>query len=201
MVGHKIGCTTPVMQEYLGIANPCAGGVFEPTVRQLKGTFRRSELLRIGVECELAVVLCADAEGGDVADAVGSIAAAIEIVEDRYVDYSSLDTPTLIADDFFGVGCVLGKPAEAWRELDLQAVEASMSINGEPVGRGVGAEILGHPLEALRWLNRVRSGQGRPLRAGELVLLGSLVQTNWVGAGDVVTVESPQLGTVSARFE
>ena len=26
--GWKIGCTTPVMQEYLGIGNPCAGAMF-----------------------------------------------------------------------------------------------------------------------------------------------------------------------------
>ena len=32
VVGHKIGCTTPVMQAFLGIPNPCAGDVFEETV-------------------------------------------------------------------------------------------------------------------------------------------------------------------------
>ena len=30
LAGHKIGCTTAVMQQFLGIANPCAGGVFAP---------------------------------------------------------------------------------------------------------------------------------------------------------------------------
>ncbi len=46
----------------------------------------------------------------NVADAVGAMAAGIEIVDDRYVDYKSLDTPTLIADDFFDAGCVIGTP-------------------------------------------------------------------------------------------
>jgi hypothetical protein len=31
------------------------------------------------------------------------------VVQDRYVDYPSLDTPTLIADDFFHHACVLGR--------------------------------------------------------------------------------------------
>lgn len=205
--GHKIGCTTRVMQEYLGVANPCAGGVREETVRRLEGTFAQSELLRIGVECELAVVLGEDLDlasaelGRDrVGRAVGSVAAAIEVVEDRYADYPSLDTPTLVADDFFGAGCVLGEPREDWPELDLAAVEGSMSINGRHVGSGIGTDILGHPLEALRWLAIARAARGQPLRAGEFVLLGSLVQTNWVRAGDTVVVESPQLGTVTARF-
>ena len=40
--GHKIGCTTPVMQRFLNIANPCAGGVFAPTVRHGRGKFRHA---------------------------------------------------------------------------------------------------------------------------------------------------------------
>lgn len=205
--GHKIGCTTPVMQEYLGIGNPCAGGVRADTVRSLEGTFAQSELLRIGVECELAVVLGenldvpeAELTRDRVARAVESVAAAIEVVEDRYVDYRSLDTPTLIADDFFGAGCVLGGPRRDWRELDLAAVEASMSINDDPVGRGTGADILGHPFEALCWFAAARVARGQPLLAGEFVLLGSFVQTNWVEVGDVVVVASPQFGTVTARI-
>jgi 2-oxo-3-hexenedioate decarboxylase/2-keto-4-pentenoate hydratase len=131
---------------------------------------------------------------------VSSVSAAIEIVEDRYVDYATLDTPTLIADDFFGAGCVLGEPRTDWQSLDLAAVEATMSINGEHVGNGVGFDILGHPLEALRWLATARAGRGFPLRAGEFVLLGSLVQTNWVERGDEILVESPQFASVDARI-
>ena len=34
-----------------------------------------------------------------------------------------------------------------------------------------------------------------------LVLLGSLVQTQWVGQNDVVVVENVPLGRVTARFD
>ncbi len=56
-----------------------------------------------------------------VAAAVAACMAGMEIVDDRYVDYKSLDTPTLIADDFFDAGCVLGAPVADWRALDLSA--------------------------------------------------------------------------------
>ena len=49
------------------------------------------------------------------AGAVASCMAGMEIVDDRYVDYKSLDTPTLIADDFFDAGCVLGSAVSDWR--------------------------------------------------------------------------------------
>lgn len=202
-VGHKIGCTTPVMQAYLGIPNPCAGSIFEPTVRHLDGEFASSAFLRVGVECEIAVSLGADLLRprdstftiDEVAAAVRGCMAAIELVEDRYVDYPSLDTPTLIADDFFNAGCVLGeeRPLPPQR---LDETEGRMEINGVEVGRGTGADVLGHPLEALRWLATAGAMRGRPLRAGTFVLLGSLVQTNWIEPGDVVSVDIEPLGPV-----
>ena len=60
IVGHKIGCTTPVMQAYLGIANPCAGGVHATTVHQGHARVRHRDYVRVGVECEIAVRLGAD---------------------------------------------------------------------------------------------------------------------------------------------
>jgi 2-oxo-3-hexenedioate decarboxylase/2-keto-4-pentenoate hydratase len=57
LAGHKIGCTTAVMQRFLGIDNPCAGGVFAPTVQQVDGRFAHAGFRHVGVECEIAVRL------------------------------------------------------------------------------------------------------------------------------------------------
>jgi 2-oxo-3-hexenedioate decarboxylase/2-keto-4-pentenoate hydratase len=207
LAGHKIGCTTPVMQSYLGIDNPCAGGVYAPMTFRGEGSYSFDTLLHPGVECEMAVRLGADlpAHGAPydrstVAPAVGAVMAAIELVDDRWLDYKSVDTPTLIADDFFGAGCVLGPPMTGWQGLDLTAVEGAMFINGAHVGSGSGADIMGHPFEALAWLANSMAARGRGLREGEFVLLGSLVETKWVERGDLVTIEQPGLGTASAQF-
>jgi 2-oxo-3-hexenedioate decarboxylase/2-keto-4-pentenoate hydratase len=130
---------------------------------------------------------------------VGGIMAAIEVVDDRYADFRALDAPSLVADDFFGAGCVLGS-AHPLAGLDPAALEGSMAINGEVVGTGLGRDILGHPLEALVWLANARAERGRSLRAGDFVLLGSLVETKWVAVGDVVEIDIQGLGTATARF-
>jgi len=208
LAGRKIGCTTPVMQQFLGIGNPCAGGVFAPTVQQERGSFRHADFSHVGVECEIAVRLARDlpASGAPydreaAGRAVGAAMAAIEIVDDRYDDYRNLDTPTLIADDFFNAGCVLGQPVVEWRALDLAAVRGQMAINGREVGRGRGSDILGHPIEALAWLANSLAARGRSMKDGEFVLLGSVVQTVWVEQGDRVEVEIEELGRASARFD
>ena len=208
VAGHKIGCTTPVMQKFLGIATPCAGAVLGPSVQHERGTFRHADFLHAGVECEIAVRLARDlpASGAPysrarVGEAIGACMAAIEVVDDRYVDYRSLDTPTLVADDFFNAACILGTPVETWRELDLAAVRGRMTINGAEVGTGRGGDILGHPLEALAWLANTRAARGRGLEGGAFVLLGSVVETRWVAAGDLVEVAIDGLGGASARFD
>ena len=207
LAGHKIGCTTPVMQRFLRIPNPCAGGVFAPTVQHLAAEFRHSAFLHVGVECEIAVRLAHDLPAArapydrdTVGAAVGACMAAIEVVDDRYEDYRALDVPTLIADDFFNAACVLGVPVAAWRDLDLAALRGRMSINGADVGTGRGGDILGHPLEALAWLANALVARGSCLESGEFVLLGSVVETRWVGAGDRVEVEIEGLGSARARF-
>src|SRR5215207_2037232 len=115
VAGHKIGCTTKVMQEFLQIPNPCAGGVFASTVWGSPAKLRHADFLHVGVECEIVVRLGSDLGTAQapftperVAEAVEALLPGMEIVDDRYVDYKALDTPTLIADDFFDAGCVLG---------------------------------------------------------------------------------------------
>ena len=207
VVGHKIGCTTPVMQEFLGIPNPCAGAIFQPTVHFQEGMLRYRDFLHVGVECEIAVFLgdnLPNQPGGhsrdSVADAVQAMFAGIEIVDDRWDDYKAIDTPSLIADDFFGAGCVLGEPVTDWQRLDLINLWGEMRINGEKVGEGRGADILGHPFEALAWLANSLNDRGEGLKQGEIVMLGSLVQTRWVNLMDRVEVEIEGLGSAAVWF-
>lgn len=207
LVGHKIGCTTTVMQEFLGIDSPCAGRMLSRHVLEGEGLFPRRRTGRLGVECEVAVVLGAELGAGtgvatraDVARAVAACSAAIEVVEDRYVDYPALDTESLVADDFFHSGAVLGPPVRGFDPEALHHVTATMSIDGVEVGAGVGAAVMGHPLDALVWLSDNCSARGLTLRPGDVVLLGSLVQTHWVEPGARVEIHNDPLGTATAVF-
>ena len=196
------------MQAFLGIENPCAGGVPQTTVHEAEACVRHRDYVRVGVECEIAVRLGADLGPAGapfdrvrVAAAVEAVLAAMEIVDDRYRDYRTLDVPTLIADDFFNAGCVLGPPVTRWRDLDLPTLTGVTRLNGAEVGRGEGRAVMGHPFEALAWLANLRARLGLGIRAGEFVLLGSVVETRWVSAGDEAVVAIEGLGEVSARFE
>ena len=121
-----------------------------------------------------------------VGEAIEAYHPAIEIVDDRYVKWETMGAPTLVADDFFAAGCVLGEPVPRSSVPDLHAVKGRAIINGNEVGRGTGADVLGHPHNALAWLANHLAAEGRGLHAGQIVLTGSLVKTVWLKAGDNV---------------
>jgi 2-keto-4-pentenoate hydratase len=207
LVGYKIGCTSAVMQQYLDIPHPCGGGVFAKGVHETGAKLRFKDYVRVGVECEIAVRLARNLSPSEapftaewVMEAIEAYHPAIEIVDDRYVKWETMGAPTLVADDFFAAGCVLGKPVSRLAAPDLLHVVGRALINGAEVGQGTGADVLGHPHNALAWLANHLAAEGRGLRAGQIVLTGSLVKTVWLEAGDKVVMELVGLGKVAVTF-
>jgi 2-keto-4-pentenoate hydratase len=89
----------------------------------------------------------------------------------------------------------------AWRELDLAALPGRMTVDGAPVGEGVGGDLLGHPLNCLAWLagSEVAAAFGG-LRAGQVVMLGSVTPPVWLDAPATVSVAFPPLPEVRLRL-
>jgi 2-keto-4-pentenoate hydratase len=208
LIGYKIGCTSKVMQQYLDIPHPCGGGVFARGVHESGVRLRAADFVRVGVECEIAVRLARPLAAGqgpftadNVSGAIEAYLPAIEIVDDRYERWETLGAPTLVADDFFAAGCVLGAAVPHAAAPDLLAVTGRALINGVEAGTGTGADVLGHPRHALAWLANHLSHEGRGLHAGQIVLTGSLVKTVWLKPGDHVVMELEGLGRVEAGFE
>ena len=207
IAGYKIGCTTPVMQQYMGIDHPGAGAILAPTVHDSPADLAFDDYVAIGVEGEIAIRRAADLppagapyDRDAIFAAIGSCFTAIELVDARYVDYRSLDTWTMVADNFFNAGCILGTPVIDWRGIDMTAVTGRMTVNGTLAGEGQGANVMGHPFDAAVWLVNTMARRGLGLKAGELVMTGSIVETQWLKQGDSVAFEIDALGGVAAPF-
>ena len=142
LVGYKIGCTSAVMQQYLDIPHPCAGGVFAKGVHDSGAKLQFGDYVRVGVECEIAVRLARSLSPGEgpftaewMMEAIEAYHPAIEIVDDRYVKWETMGAPTLVADDFFAAGCVLGKAVPRTKAPDLLTVNGRALINGKEAGQ------------------------------------------------------------------
>jgi len=85
-----------------------------------------------------------------------------------------IGVPTLLADDFFQAGFVLGTSNPDWRTLDYGALEGAIEIDGVRAS-GKAADSL-DALSAMQWLARKLAESGLKLRAGEIVLTGSFTR-------------------------
>jgi 2-keto-4-pentenoate hydratase len=170
-------------------------------------TLRFADYVHPGVECELAVRLRQDLPPGpcsreQAAEAVGELVAAIELVENRYGDLAELGTPTLIADQVFHSAAILGQAGVSdWRQLDMGALPGRIVVDGHVRDQGIGADLMGHPLNSLAWLAGSAVAQAfGGLKAGQVVMLGSVTPPVWLTGPAVVTVEFSALPPVQLRL-
>ncbi len=187
-VGYKIGLTSKRMQEMCGVDHPNSGVVFEQRVLKSGATLSLSKLGRLGIEFECCARLGKPlAPRGtpytleDVAAAVDAVCPAFEVIDDRNSDYP-LDLLSLVADNSWNEGNVLGEFTSSWPELDK--TKSVLECNGKVIDEGQGSDVLGHPFEPLRWLANNLNELGQTLKAGEIVLTGSWVRTRFPQAGE-----------------
>jgi 2-keto-4-pentenoate hydratase len=205
--GFKIGATAKRMQEYLGLSGPAAGFMAMGGLYRSGATLRFSDFVRPGAECELVVRLGRDLPPGpctpeQAAAAVGELFAGIEIVENRYGDLLELGVPMLIADQVFHGAAVLGEPGVAdWHTLDIGTLRGRLIIDGHQRDEGVGADLMGDPMNCLAWLaaSSVAEAFGG-LKAGQVVMLGSVVPVIWLTGPATVTVDFSPLPPVQVTL-
>ena len=199
-VGYKVGLTSPRMQAMCKIDRPVAGVVLDDRVHQSGAVVEARDYGRVGLEFELAVRLgrdlCGDAalDLAAVAQAVDSIAVSVEIVDDRHCDYTTLDVLSLVADNSWNAGVVLG----AWRVpvANPESLEGAMSVDGKAQDHGSGRDVLGHPYNSVLWVAQHLAETNDKLGAGDIVMTGNWVTTKFPDASSTYRFEVQGLGAV-----
>jgi 2-keto-4-pentenoate hydratase len=180
--GYKIGLTSAAMQSFCGIDHPIAGVVLAKRVHRSGTTISRAGFGRLGIEFEIAVRIRSDIPATDrpygaatIAPYIDGVCAAIEVVDDRNAAYEKLDVRSLVADNSWNAGVVLTDFAATWP--NLEAVLGKATKDGAPIGEGYGRDILGHPFNSVAWLAGQLASRGEALKAGQIVMTGSVMKT------------------------
>jgi 2-keto-4-pentenoate hydratase len=204
VAGYKIGLTSARMQAMCGIDTPVAGVVLGPRVHASGVALDAARYGRLGLEFEIGVRLARDLPPrgtafarDEVAAAVGAVFPAIELVDDRACDYKTLDVLSLVADNAWNAGIVIGAPHDAWP--DLADCEATVWADGVALDRGFGRDALGHPFNPLTWLANHLAASGAQLRAGDIVMTGSIVPTQFPAKPTRYRYALAGLGEVTAE--
>jgi 2-keto-4-pentenoate hydratase len=181
-VGYKVGLTSATMQTFCGIDHPIGGVVLSKRVHQSGASAQISTYGRLGLEFEIAVRIGSDVPSAPapytaetIEPFIDSICAAIELVDDRGADYAVLEARSLVADNSWNAGVVLSEFTTTWSDLPNTTGKASK--DGIAIGEGHGRDVLGHPFNSVAWLANQLASRNQYLKAGQIVMTGSLMKT------------------------
>jgi 2-keto-4-pentenoate hydratase len=197
-IGWKVGLTSKAIQQQFGFHEPCFGCILE--TRPSGHVFAAGELINPGFETELCMRLGRPLTGEvsleEVRTAVAMVYPSFEITETRG---DPAQIALMLADNAQQRSVIIGEPIELAPTLRLDQVEARVELNGRVVATGVGGAVLDHPLNSVVWLARKLGEYGRSLRAGDVVMTGSLVRQFPLAPGDRARASFSGVGTVEVR--
>ncbi len=205
VIGKKIGVTSRAVQEMLNVGQPdfgfltdsmrCAPGQPIPISR---------ELIAPRAEGEIAFVLKADLQGPgvtnvDVLRATAGVAVSFEIVDSRVRDWKIKIQDTVADNASCGLFMISDHLVDP-RAVDLVTCGMVVWKNGELVATGAGAAALGSPVNCVTWLANTLGAYGVGLKAGDVILSGSLVPLIPIVPGDRMELAVGGLGRLVADF-
>ncbi|MGW8887425.1 2-keto-4-pentenoate hydratase [Streptomyces sp. NPDC055749] len=202
--GHKVGLSSPVMQQMMGVDEPDYGHLLDDMQLYEDRPVPVARYCAPRIEVEVGFVLGDDLPGegcteADVLAATERVVPALELIDSRIADWriSIADT---IADNASSAGYVIGEGRDP-RELDLRTIAATLRTGeGDLLASGRSNAVLGDPATSVAWLARTVARFGVPLKKGHVVLPGSCTRAVDVAAGRTYTAEFTGLGSVSLSF-
>ncbi|WP_426357524.1 2-oxopent-4-enoate hydratase [Pseudocolwellia sp. HL-MZ19] len=205
IIGKKIGVTSKAVMNMLKVDQPDFGFLTDKMVfSQGEDVIISDQLIQPKAEGEIAFILKSDLVGpgitaADVLAATDFVMPAIEVVDSRIKDWKIKIQDTVADNASCGV-FILGDTAVDPRDIDLTTCGMVVEKNGSIISTGAGAAALNSPVNCVAWLANTLGSYGIALKAGEVIMSGSLVPLEPVVAGDSMVVSVGGMGSVSARF-
>jgi 2-keto-4-pentenoate hydratase len=211
LFGWKIAATSPAGQHHINVDGPIAGRLLRERVHAAGSRLSLAHNRMAVAEPEFAFRMGRDLpprgqpySAEEVLAATASLHPAIEVPDSRFDDFTAAGEAQIIADNACAHEFVLGTAApQNWRTLDLAQHRVQAQVCGATRNYsrdGIGAAVLGNPLDALVWLVNEFSSLGLTLHRGQVVTTGACTVPLEVIAGDHVAADFGRLGSVSVSF-
>ncbi|HSN42207.1 MAG TPA: fumarylacetoacetate hydrolase family protein [Burkholderiales bacterium] len=201
-LGWKVGFGAPAAMERLKIQAPLVGFLTDQALLPSGKTVSLSGWSKPVAEPEIAVHIGKDLPGGAGRDkikaAIAALSPAIELAD---LDHPPDDVEAILAGNIYQRNLILG-PRDASRAGgNLDGLLARVLRNGgEAASTSDPQALTGDLLDIVQHVADMLSAFGERLRAGQIIITGSVVPPLWVEAGEEIAFELAPAGSVSVRF-
>ncbi len=205
LVGYKVGFTNIPVRRKMGLPGPTYGYILDSMVLKSGDVCHMDELIGPKIETEICFRLKENLSGSDLSiekimRATEGVRPAMEICDARIKDWRC-PYPDFFADNGFSARIVLG--GDDWldiKDIDLREVKVVLYRNGVEIAEGKGANALDHPANAVIWLAEEIAKRKKSIKAGELIMTGTLTPILTVSRGDYYRAVFSTLGEVTVTF-
>jgi len=202
VAGWKVALTLPHQYQPLKLSGPVFACIYQSGIRQSGAVFEPGYPLKPGIEPELVARLAKDAPKGaspytadSIRPYVANVYCGMELVDNRYVDANKMTGPGRIADNVLQAACVVGPAIGDWQTLDFPNLKGRSLLDGKELANGPGSAVMGSALISLAWLANKLVSHGRHLKAGDLILTGSVHPPAFLQGKGVARTEFEGLGS------
>ncbi len=201
-VGWKAGFGAPAALQRFGLHGPLVGYLTDATLIRTGASVPSGGWVNPVAEPELAVHIGTDVPGrrgaAEVADAISGIGSAIELAD---IDPPPDDVEEILAGDIYHRAVVLGEPDTALAGGSIGGVTAAVTHTGVSLQPITDLEALtGRLLEVIAHIADTLAESGEALRAGDVVITGSIIPAIPIGPGQSVEFQLGASPPVSVRL-
>lgn len=207
-IGYKVGCTSEDAQKALNVHSPFRGQLLSHSTYKSPTTLNTEEFAIRIIEPEFGFVMGQDVPHLDegytretIRPYIQSLFPAIEIANHHFEAFDGVTAPEFAADNAIHGVLVMGEPVEDWDADGLASHEVTLNLNGERYASDTGDKVLGHPLNVMAWLANDGQARGKPLKAGDLIISGTVNMLYLAQQGDLLEADFGKYGSVDVTFE
>ena len=202
LAGYKLALTSKPIQAMFGIDTPMKGNLYSETILHGNQTVSLADYVHLGIEFELAIEIGEDfgknTNGLTINDChqkISAIYPALELIDDRKANYSTVNVISVTADNSWNANSILGRRQTNFQKLDFFQNSVTKNINGEIEHSQTGA-VLGNPLNSVIWIANFLSQRGEELLMGQTIMTGSTFATYFPLKGDKILYDVNSIGEV-----
>lgn len=202
-VGWKVGFGAPASLKSLEIEMPLVGFLTDAVLQRTGSTLSLANWTKPAAEPEVAVYLREDLsveiDRHTAQDVISAIGPAIEVAD---VNFPPQEVEDILAGNIYNRYVILGRSDTSRAGCNLDGLVGRVYRNGQESAIVTDLQALtGNFVDIVQHVANLLLAMGEMLRAGDVIITGSIVPPLWIESTEKVRYEFDPIDTLKVKLE